>query len=149
MLLQNKSVDDKYLNSKLVHEEKKPCMVSAGSWLGFNRKSLLYVWYPIDQGSFSIMNLSENKVQSTRRGNIGPYWEVPWRNCNRKFYTEKESSEYVLSHEQLLPQDFLFVAAVCSIISLRMLQILKNTIFFQKMSIKLLLIIRKTFSMLI
>ena len=48
------------------------------------------------------------------------------------FFTEMESSEYVLSHEQLLPQDFSFVAAVCGIICLSMLQILKNTISFKE-----------------
>ena len=48
------------------------------------------------------------------------------------FFTEMESLEYVLTHRQLLPQDFLFVAAVCSSIFKSMLQILKITIFLKR-----------------
>ena len=48
------------------------------------------------------------------------------------FLTEMESLEYVLTHGQLLPQDFSFVAAVCSSIFKSMLQILKLAIFLKK-----------------
>ena len=48
------------------------------------------------------------------------------------FLTEMESLEHVLTHRQLLPKDFSFVAAVCSSIFKSMLQILKITIFLKK-----------------
>ena len=45
------------------------------------------------------------------------------------FLTEMESLEHVLTHRQLLPQDFSFVAADCSSIFKSMLQIVKKTFF--------------------